>query len=172
MDGILKVIKERRSIRKFKPEQIKEEELSEILEAGLYAPSAKGMQTPVFVVIQGEENMDAAVSLNAKVWGKEGNPYFGAPTLILTFASGDIQITEYDCAAATQNMLLAAHALGLGTCWINREKEMFETPEGKELMERWGVPEGYVGVSGIALGYPAVPNPEAAERKRDRIKRV
>ena len=169
------VLLNRRSIRKFKPEQIKDEELNKVLEAGKYAPSAMGMQSPLFVVVQNKEDVEELNKLSAKIMGREGLPYYGAPTIILVFytsiARNDF-LGTLDGAAATTNMLNAAYALGLGSCWIHRCHEIFELDEGKALLKKWGIEEPLVGVASIALGYPDMENPSPRPRKDNYLVKI
>lgn len=162
----LEVLKNRRSIRKFKSEQITDEELLAVLEAGTYAPTGKNMQTPVIIAVQKPEERQAVAGLNAKMMGGGSDPYYGAPTIILILA-GDDAFAELNGAAVTTNMLNAAYAAGLGSCWINRPQEMFRTDEGKAMLRKWGVDENLVGVASIALGYADCENPAPAPRKAD-----
>ena len=165
----------RRSIRKFKPEQIKDEELNKVLEAGKYAPTAMGLQSPLFVVVQNKEDVEQLNRLSAKIMGREGLPYYGAPTIILVFYTS-IAKNEFlgtlDGAAATTNMLNAAYALGLGSCWIHRCHEIFELDEGKALLKKWGINEPLVGVASIALGYADMEQPAPRPRKDNYVVKV
>lgn len=167
---VLDVIKTRRSIRKYRPEQIWGEELDAVLEAGTYAPTGMGKQSPVIVAVQREADINKLARMNAEIMGSQGNPYYGAPTIVLVFADGKNGNHVQDASCVLENMMLAAHALGLGTCWINREKEMFGTEEGKALMEEWGLDQGLVGVGALALGYPEGDAPAPAPRKPDYIR--
>ena len=137
---ILENIKTRRSIRKYKQEQITEEELMTVLEAGTYAPSGMGMQCPILVAIQDKDTMDQIVKMNAAVMGSDSNPYYNAPTVILVFAPLDRSTWLEDGSCVLDTMMLAAHSIGLSSCWIHRERQMFETNEGKALMKQWGIP--------------------------------
>ena len=169
----LEVLKTRRSIRKFKPQQITDEELSAVLEAGTFAPTGAGTQGVKIVAVQTPENVAAADALNAKVIGKaDAHPYYGAPTVILVFETDKCLTHELDGAAVCTNMLNAAHSIGLGSCWINRCKQMFELPEGKELLKQWNLPENLTGVASIALGYADCEAPAAKPRKEDYCVRV
>ena len=154
---ILKALRERRSVRQFKPEQISDEELQAVLKAGAYAPTAMGRQDPWIVAVQNPEIVAQLVKMNAKVLGMDGNPYYGAPTIVLVFGSRpDIWPNAvYDGSLVLGNTMNAAHAIGLGSCWIHREREMFDTEEGEALMRQFGLPEGLMGIGSIALGYAA-----------------
>ncbi|MBR4151072.1 MAG: nitroreductase family protein [Firmicutes bacterium] len=162
----LDVMKERRSIRKFKPGQIKPEELEAVLEAGKYAPTGGGRQGVIIVAVQDPENVAAVDALNAKILDKPGaHPYYGAPTIILVFETDQCFTHELDGAAACTNMVNAAYAVGLGSCWIHRCKPMFETDEGKALLKKWGIEEPVYGVASLALGYADCELPEPKPRK-------
>ena len=164
---ILKALRERRSVRQFKPEQISDEELQAVLEAGAYAPTAMGRQDPWIVAVQNPEIVAQLVKMNAKVLGMDDNPYYGAPTIVLVFGSRpDIWPNAvYDGSLVLSNMMNAAHAIGLGSCWIHREREMFDTEEGKAMIRQFGLPEGLMGIGSIALGYAADPPMPPRPRK-------
>ena len=169
----INVLLNRRSIRKYKPEQITDEELMTVINAGMYAPSGKCCQSPYIIAVQNKEQREAVSKLNAKCWGTDIDPYYGAPTILLVFfgeRSYDEEIGILDAGAATTNMLNAAYSIGLGSCWINRPKVMFESEEGQALLKEWGITEKLRGVASIALGYPDCENPAAAPRKADYYK--
>ena len=134
----LEVLKNRRAIRKFKAEQISEEELKTVLEAGTFAPTGAGTQGVKIVAVQSPEYVAKVDALNAKVMGKDIHPYYGAPTILLIFETKECFTHELDGAAVCTNMVNAAYAAGLGSCWIHRCKQMFEMEEGKELLKEWG----------------------------------
>lgn len=158
---LLQIIKTRRSCRKYRSEQITDRQLTEILTAGTYAPTAMGAQSPYIVAVQDKEQIERLAAMDARVMGTTSNPYYHAPTIVLVFAPQDGKNSLQDGSCVLENMMLAAHALGLGSCWINREYEMFSCGEGKELMAQWGLPEGLMGVGALAVGYPAEnPQPE------------
>lgn len=167
----LEIIRTRRSYRSYKPEQITEEELDAVLEAGTYAPTSRGLQSPFIVAVQNEELKAHLAEMNAKVMGVTSNPYYDAPTYVLVFVPADAPNGVQDASLVLQNMMLAAHAQGLGSCWIHREREMFATDEGKELMRQWGLPEGLIGIGGLALGYPDG-EPFAAKPRKEGYARV
>lgn len=165
----LEMLMTRRSIRQYKKEQIKDEELKAVLDAGIYAPNGMGKQDSWIVAVQNKEIIDQLVRMNAEILGMNGNPYYNAPTIVLVFGSKPESWanTYYDGALVLGNMMNAAHALGLGSCWINREIQMFNTPEGKELMKKFGLPDNLMGIGAIALGYPAGKAPEPKPRKKE-----
>ena len=169
---LLELIRTRRSIRKYQAKQITPEELDAVLEAGMYAPTGKGSQAVQIVAVQEEAARKQLARMNAEVLGKEIDPYYEPPTIVLVFAQQDRRTYLQDGSCALMNMLLAAHGIGLGACWINREKEMFETPEGRALMKKWGVPEDMAGVGAISLGYIAGEPPKAAPRRENYVIKV
>jgi nitroreductase len=155
----------RRSIRSFRAEQIKDEELSAVLEAGKYAPSGANQQSALFIVVQDPRTLARLAQMNLAVMGGDSDPYYGAPTLILVLADQSKVTPVEDASLALGNMFNAAYSLGLGSCWVHRTRQMFESEEGRALLERWGVVGDYVGVGSCVLGYPAGEHPEAAPRK-------
>ena len=152
--NFLDIIRTRRSYRSYKPEQITDEQLNAVLEAGTYAPTSRGLQSPFIVAIQNEELKSLVAKMNAEIMGVTTNPYYDAPTYVLVFVPAEAPNGIQDASLVLENMMLAAHAQGLGSCWIHREREMFATEEGKDLMKQWGLPEGLVGIGALALGYP------------------
>ena len=165
MNETLNVLKTRRSIRRFKPDQIQDDDLRAILEAGAYAPTGGGRQGNLFVVVQDPALRRQLARMNAAVLGKDLDPYYGAPTIILVFADKTQSTPVEDGSLALGNLFNAARALGLGSCWIHRAREMFEGEEGLALRKRWGIEDSYVGVGACSLGYPDGDPPAAAPRK-------
>ena len=171
MNETLKVLKERRSVRKYKAEQIRDEELNAILEAGTWAPSAKGLQTSVMVVVQDPETIAWMSKLNAEIQGNPGtDPFYGAPTVVVVLGDGEKLNWLQDGSLVMGNLMNAAHALGLGSCWIHRAREEFQSAEGKALLKKWGLSDRYIGVGHCLLGYPAE-TPQAKPRKENYILR-
>ena len=152
--NFLEIIRTRRSCRSYKPEQITDEQLNAVLEAGTYAPTSRGLQSPFIVAVQNNELKSLLAKMNAEIMGVTTNPYYDAPTYVLVFVPADAPNGIQDASLVLENMMLAAHAQGLGSCWIHREREMFATEEGTDLMKQWGLPEGLVGIGALALGYP------------------
>ena len=169
--NFLDIIRTRRSCRSYKQQQITDEQLNAVLEAGTYAPTSRGLQSPFIVAIQNKDLLKQLAEMNAEVMGATTNPYYDAPTYILVFVPDGFANGVYDAALVLENMMLAAHAQGLGSCWIHREREMFATEEGKELMKQWGLPEGLVGIAALALGYPNG-EPSPAKPRKEGYTRV
>ncbi|MBE6717599.1 MAG: nitroreductase family protein [Ruminococcaceae bacterium] len=159
------ILLKRRSIRKYKDTPVPEELLDKILEAGTFAPTGMNRQTPVMVAVTNKEIRDILEKENAKVMGDETKkPFYGAPAVIVVFYNPEVYTSFEDGCLVMGNLLNAAHAVGLGSCWIHRAKEMFNTSQGKELMKKWGIPENYIGVGNCIVGYPDE-TPEAKPRK-------
>lgn len=167
-------LKNRRSCRKFTAEQVREEDLLKILEAGTYAPTGMNRQAPTIVVLQKSEDIAALAALNNRAKGDaETDPFYGAPTVLVVLADPAIRTHVYDGALVMGNLMNAAHAVGVGSCYIFRAKESFEYPEGKALLRKWGLPENLVGVGNCILGYPAEGGiREVTPRKDNYIVRV
>lgn len=168
----LESIKERRSIKSYLPDQIKKEELDAVLEAGIYAANGRGLQSAKIVVVQDKETRDFLSKLNAQVMGTDMDPFYGAPTVLIVFADSESHTYLEDGSLVIGNLMLGAYAVGLGSCWIHRAKEVFEMPEGKKLMEKWGLDPKYKGVGHCILGYGKGDMPKAKPRKADYILRV
>lgn len=160
-------IQNRRSVKKFKPDQISDEELMEVLKAGMNAPSGGNNQTAVFIVVQEPELKARLSELNRQIAGApEGvDPFYGAPTVILVASKLGKGDPVEDGCLAIGNMLNAAYALGLGSRWINRIRQTFETDMGKELLELAGYEGEYIGIGSCILGYPAEGFPEPIAKK-------
>ena len=169
---LLELMKSRRSVRGYKPDAVPEEALDAVLEAGTYAPTGGGAQSPVIVAVRDKAVRDNLMALNAKVMGKDTDPYYGAPVVVLVLADGGRNTCVEDGSCVLENMMLAAASLGLGSVWVHREREIFDSEEGKALLQAWGLPETLRGVGSIALGYPAGAINEAAKRKDGYIVRV
>lgn len=166
-------LKSRRSCRAYKPEQITDEELELILEAGTYAPTGMGVQSPVIVAVQDKETRDKIASMNAQVMGSDADPFYGAPTVLVVL--GDVSRRTYrdDANMVIGNMLNAANAIGVDSCYIYRAREVFASEQGKELLKKWGLEGEYEGIGNVILGY-GLPEgkKEAAPRKEGYVIRV
>ena len=171
MNETIKNLVERISCRKYSSNQIKEDELNSVLKAGEYAPTGMGMQSPIIVVLQNKSIIDKLSKINAKIMGKDEDPFYGAPTVLVVLADKNIGTYIEDGSLVLGNLMNAAYSLGLGSCWIHRAKEEFETDEGKELLKEWNISENYVGIGHCILGYPEEKS-EAKPRKDGYIRFV
>lgn len=191
MNEIIKSIIERRSIRKYKPEQITTEELNQILLAGSYAPNAGGRQSPVMVVLQNKDIISKLGRINRQLFVQHYTPkmgtvskeqpsiadddnitnaFYGAPTVIVVFAPKTHRYKIEDGTLVIGNMMLAAHSLGIGSCFIARASETFNTDEGKEIIKDWNISDDYEAIGFCTLGYPEGNPPKAKPRKEYVIK--
>lgn len=173
MNEVLKVLKERRSCRSYRPEQITDEELNAVLEAGTYAPTSRGQQSPIIVAVQNPAVVEQLRKMNAAVLGTpEADPFYGAPTVLVVLAARDNTNRVYDGSCVMSNLMNAAKAVGLASCWVHRAKEVFDSEEGKALLRQWGVEGDYEGIGHCILGYRADTAPAPAPRKEHYIYRV
>lgn len=172
MNETIKTLLERRSIRGYKKDLVPAEILDQILEAGEYAPSGMGMQGTMMVVTQNAELVAKLSQMNADVMGNGADPFYGAPTVIIVFADSEMGTCVENGSLVMGNLMNAAHALGVDSCWIHRAREVFDSPEGKALKAQWGVPESYVGIGHCVLGYRSGEYPEAKARKAGFVIRV
>ena len=159
----------RRSIRKYRAEQISRAELDAVLEAGKCAPSGRNMQSAIMIAVQDPETVALLSKLNAAAWGNgyDGDPFYGAPTVIVVLAKADSRFIKEDGSLVMGNLMNAAHALGLGSCWIHRAREVFASEEGKQLLAQWGITGDYEGIGHVALGYALNEPAQAKPRKAD-----
>mgnify|MGYP004628451289 FL=1 len=166
---LLSLIKTRRSVRAYKPDEVPSDILAEILEAGTYAPTGMGRQSPRIIAVRDKKYRDEISKLNAEIMGVNSDPYYGAPVIVLVLGDSSANTYVEDCSCVLENIMLAAHAKGLSTVWVHREREIFDSPEGKALLKEWGLPENLRGVGSVALGYAAEPAKDAAPRKEGYI---
>lgn len=169
MKETIQDLKTRRSMRTYKPEQITKNELVQVLEAGMNAPSGMNRQAAVMVVIQEPEMVKKLSAMNAAVAGEDSDPFYGAPTVIVVLADRTIPTYQYDGSLVMGNLLNAAHGLGLGACWIHRAKEVFSLAEGKKLLEKWGLDENYEGIGHCVVGYGEGDYPGAKAKKENYV---
>ena len=162
-------LKTRRSVKKYRPDQITKNELIQVLEAGMNAPTGMNRQSPVMVAVQDPETVKQLSSMNAAVMGVSSDPFYGAPTVIVVLADSTVPTYLYDGSLVMGNLLNAAHALGLGACWIHRAKEVFALEEGKKLLKKWGLDDRYEGIGHCIIGYSDGPLPAAKVRKENYV---
>ena len=170
MNDIIKAMIERRSIRKFKPDMPPKSDVGQIIEAGLYAASARGEQSAIVVAVTNQELRDRISADNCKIGGWENfDPFYGAPVILIVLANKNWANRVYDGSLVLGNMMLAAHSLGLGSIWIHRAKEEFETPEYKKLLKDLGVEGEWEGIGHCAVGYMDCELPKPPARKPGRV---
>lgn len=166
----LEAMKTRRSVRAYDPERMPAQELlDQIIEAGTYAPTGMGKQSPIIVGVTNRSVRDRLSQLNAQVMGTGIDPFYGAPAVIIVLANRDSPTYLYDGSLVMGNLLNAIHAAGLGGCWIHRAKEIFNSDEGKQLLAQWGIDGDYEGIGFCAVGYPMRVPQKPAPRKADYV---
>ena len=164
-------LKARRSIRRYKPEQVCEELLDAVLEAGLYAASGMNTQNTILVAVRDKATRDRLSRMNAAVMGTDSDPFYGAPCVVVVLVDPERYTWVEDGSLVMGNLMQAAYEAGLGSCWVHRARQMFDSHEGKELLRSWGLPENLRGVGNCILGY-ADEAPAARPRKEGRILKV
>ena len=170
MNEVLNCLETRRSVRKYLPKQIADAELNAILEAGIYAPTAMGRQSPKIVVLQKPEDVAELERMNAAVLGNpDGHPFYGAPVVCVVLTDPEVSTCVEDGALVIGNLMLAAHSLGVASCWIHRAREVFASAEGKALLQQWGVEGEWIGIGHCILGYAANEAPAPKPRKNDYV---
>jgi nitroreductase len=167
MNETLKNLKERRSCRKYQEKQVDAAVLDLILEAGTYAPTGMNRQAPVIVAVQDPETVKKISKMNAAVMGVDSDPFYGAPTVLVVLADPEIRTYVYDGALVMGNLMNAAHAVGVDSCYIFRAKEVFATEEGKAMLRAWGIPERYEGIGNCILGYREEGGVKAASARKE-----
>ena len=169
MNEALQAMETRRSVRKYKSDPIPQEVLEQIVRAGTYAANGMGRQSAAIVAVTNRELRDRLSRMNAAVMGANSDPFYGAPAVLVVLAEKDCVTNVYDGSLVMGNLMLAAHTLGVGSCWIHRAKEEFESDEGKAILKELGIEGDYIGVGHCILGYPAEALPAPAPRKENRV---
>lgn len=172
MAETLVTLKTRRSCRAYKPELIEEEKLNAIIEAGTYAATGMGKQSPIIIAVTDKAMRDKLSKMNAAVMGVDFDPFYGAPELLIVLANKDIPTYIYDGSLVMGNLMNAAADLGIASCWIHRAKEEFESEEGKAILKGLGIEGNYEGIGHLILGYAAKPDAEPVPRKADYVYRI
>lgn len=169
MNETIKVMHERRSIRSFTDEEVPRDIIEQIVEAGLWAASGMGRQAPIIVAITNRELRDKLCAMNAAIMGKEGfDTFYGGQVVLVVLADKSVPTYVYDGSLVMGNLMHAASSLGVGSIWIHRAKEEFESAEGKAILAELGIEGDYEGIGHCVLGY-AASEPKAAARKEGRV---
>ena len=153
MSQVFENIKTRRSVKKYLDKEVPMELIEKVCEAGTYAPSGMNKQASIIVAITNKEVRDRISQMNAAIMNAKADPFYGAPVVLVVLANKDVPTYIYDGSLVMENMMLAAHDLGLGSAWIHRAKEVFNTEEGKVLLKEWGIEGNYEGIGNCILGY-------------------
>ena len=169
MNETLKVLESRRSCRAFKSDMITDEELQAVIKAGTYAATGMGKQSPIIIAVTNREMRDKISAENAKIMGTDMDPFYGAPVILIVLADKAIGTYKYDGSLVMGNLLNAAESLGLGSIWIHRAKEEFDSEFGRQILAGLGIEGDYEGIGHCALGYKATELKEAAPRKEDYV---
>ena len=169
MNQTQKDIIERRSCRRFRPDAVAKESIERIIQAGLFAASGRGRQCPIIVAVTDKETRDCLSRVNAEIMGSSGDPFYGAPAVLVVFAPKDVPTHVYDGSLVMGNLMLAAHTDGLGSCWIHRARETFEREEWKSWLAELGVEGEYEGIGNCVVGYVDGDYPAVIPRKDGRV---
>ena len=169
MNEIIKAMETRRSIRGYKEDMVPEELIAEVVEAGTYAATGMGRQSPIILAVTNKEVRDRLSKVNAEIMGTTGDPFYGAPVVLVVLADKSRPTYLYDGSLVMGNLMLAAADLGLGSCWIHRAKETFEREEGKAILKELGIEGDYEGIGNCVIGYAKEPAKDAAPRKTDYV---
>lgn len=154
MNDLINLIKTRRSIKNYLPTPVDAKLLQEIIDAGLYAPSGRNLQSSIILAVTNPDLVKRISQLNAKVMGSDSDPFYGAPVVLIVLGDKTLPNYLYDGSLVMENLMLAAHSLGLGSCWIHRAKEVFATPEGQAILKECGIKGDYEGIGNCIIGYP------------------
>ena len=165
MNETLKVLESRRSCRNFKSDMITDEELQAVIKAGTYAPTGMGKQSPIIIAVTDKEMRDKIAKENARIMGADMDPFYGAPVILIVLANKNIVTYQYDGSLVMGNLLNAAESLGLGSIWIHRAKEEFESDFGKEILKNLNIEGDYEGIGHCAIGYKAEESKAPVPRK-------
>lgn len=161
-------MKTRRSVRGYDPEKMPDEALiNQVIDAGTYAPTGMNRQSPIIIAVTDRRVRDRLSQLNADVMGRDMDPFYGAPVVLIVLADRQAPTYLYDGSLVMGNLLNAAHAVGLGSCWIHRAREVFDSPEGKAMLREWGIEGDYEGIGHCVLGYPLDGRLQEASARKD-----
>ena len=165
MDAMQNLL-QRRSVRKYKPDMIPRDIIEKIVEAGTWAPTGMNKQAPIIIAVTNKAMRDRLARMNAAVMGTDNDPFYGAPVVLIVLADKNLAGTYlYDGSLVMGNLMLAAHAQGIGSCWIHRAKQEFETEEGKAILHDLGIDGDFEGIGHCILGYTDGEEPAPRPRK-------
>ena len=169
MGETLDVLKTRRSCRKYLDKQVPDEVIEKIVEAGTYAATGMGRQSPVILAVTNKELRDRLSKLNAAVLGSDSDPFYGAPAVLVVLADKNVPTYLYDGSLVMGNLMNAAEDLGVASCWIHRAREVFASEEGKEILKAAGIEGNYEGIGNLIIGYDDNGKRPTAPRKADYV---
>ncbi len=168
MDAI-ECLTNRRSIKSYKPDPVDEGVLNTIIDAAMNAPTGMNRQSPIIIAVTNKSLRDRLSRLNAQVLGADKDPFYGAPVVLVVLADRNVNTHVYDGSLVMGNIMNAAYALGLGSCWIHRAKEVFDSAEGKEILSSLGIEGDFEGIGHCVLGYADCPQPAKRDRKQNYV---
>lgn len=169
MNEVIKNMLTRVSVRDFKSDMIPSETLDLIIEAGKSAPTGRNRQSPIIISVTDKAVRDKISKKNAEIMGTDGDPFYGAPVILIVLADKSVPTYIYDGTLVMENLMLSAHSLGIASCWIHRAKEEFEDSFGKEILDSLGIKGEYEGIGHVALGYANCVLPEPKTRKSNYV---
>lgn len=169
MNDMLELMKTRRSVKKYKSQMPPQEAIEQIIEAGLYAANAKNAQTSIIIAVTDKTLRDRLSAMNARILGTTSDPFYNAPVVLVVLDVKSNPNCAYDGSLVMGNLMLAAHAVGLGSCWINRAREGFDSDEGRQILKELGIEGEYEGVGHCVIGYTDGEYPEIKPRKENRV---
>lgn len=162
----------RTSVKSYKPDMPQQDVIDRIVEAGTHAPTGMNRQSPIIIEVTDKATRDMLSELNAAVMNGKGDPFYGAPVVLVVLADKSVGTYMYDGSLVMGNLLNAAHSEGLGACWIHRAKEVMQTPQGKALLEKLGITGDYEGIGNCIIGYPAGDVPDVKPRKENWVYKI
>lgn len=165
MSEVMDKMLTRRSVRAYNDKMPSEEQIAQIIKAGTYAATGRGLQSPIIIAVTNREMRDKLSAMNAKIMNADFDPFYGAPVVLIVLADKNVPTHVYDGSLVMGNLMLAAHDLGLGSCWIHRAREEFESEEGKEILRSLGIEGEYEGIGHCVIGCPKGEYPADKPRK-------
>lgn len=169
MSEVMDKMLSRRSVRAYSDKMPTQEQIAEIIKAGTYAATGRDLQSPIIIAVTNKEMRDKLSAMNAKIMNADFDPFYGAPVVLIVLADKNVPTHVYDGSLVMGNLMLAAHDLGLGSCWIHRAREEFESEEGKEILRSLGIEGEYEGIGHCVIGYPEGEYPADKPRKDNRV---
>ena len=165
----MEIMLSRRSVKKYKSDMPARGDLEKIIKAGLAAASGRNMQAPVIIAVTNKEIRDRLASDNAEIMGAKADPFYGAPCVMVVLAEKTAHTYVYDGSLSLGNMMMAAHELGLGSCWIHRAKEVMYKPQWQEWIKSLGLEGEYEGIGNLVVGYLDGEYPDEKPRRENRV---
>ena len=172
MNEVINNMIARRSVKSYKSDMVPMEIIDQICEAGTWAANGKGMQAGMIIAVTDKAMRDKLSKLNASILGTDADPFYNAPVVLVVLANKNVPTYVYDGSLVMGNLMLAAHSLGVGSCWIHRAKQVFDSPEGKEILASLGIEGEWEGIGNCVIGYPEGDIKEAKPRKENWVYKI